>query len=115
MILLSTPRNVSDSSRATGTKSKSPRKSQCFSPPSPPPSLLHLDHLLADSHQLVVELGVAHLHLLQSEDPLVAALTELLLLLLQTLDHLRSSAGEGNDMMEERGGRGTKHRCQKSL
>lgn len=53
------------------------------------PPLPHLDHLLADSHQLVVELRVGHLHLLQPEDPLVAALAELLLLLLQTLDHLR--------------------------
>lgn len=72
-------------------------QSQCFSPRSPLPfsCLHHLDHLFADSHELVVELGVAHLHLLQSEDPLVAALAELLLLLLQTLNHLSRSRGPG--------------------
>lgn len=72
-------------------------QSQCFFPRSPLPfsCLHHLDHLFADSHELVVELGVAHLHLLQSEDPLVAALAELLLLLLQTLNHLSRSRGPG--------------------
>lgn len=59
--------------------------------PSVPPAP-HLDHLLTDSHQLVVELGVGHLHLLQPENPLVTPQAELLLLLLQTLDHL--SRGE---------------------
>lgn len=50
---------------------------------------MYLDHLLADPHQLVVELEVAHLHLLQLEDPLVAALAQLPLLLLQALHHLQ--------------------------
>lgn len=60
--------------------------------PPRPSSAPHLDHLFADAHQLVVQLGVAHLHLLQPEDALVAALAQLLLLLLQTLDHLRGRA-----------------------
>lgn len=52
------------------------------------PSLAHLDHLLADTHELVVQLWVHHFRLLQLEDLLVALLGQLLLALLQTLDHL---------------------------
>lgn len=50
--------------------------------------LAYPDHVLADSHQLVVQFGINHLHLLQLEDPLVAALSQLTLVLLQTLDDL---------------------------
>ena len=48
----------------------------------------HLDHLLADTHELVVQLRVHHFRLLQLKDLLVALLGQLLLVLLQTLDHL---------------------------
>ena len=50
--------------------------------------LAYPDHVLADSHQLVVQFRINHLHLLQLEDPLVAALSQLTLVLLQTLDDL---------------------------
>lgn len=52
-------------------------------------SLAYPDHVLADSHQLVVQLRIAHFHLLQLEDPLVTALSQLALVLLQTLDDLQ--------------------------
>ncbi|TNN38742.1 hypothetical protein EYF80_051098 [Liparis tanakae] len=51
--------------------------------------LAYPDHVLADPHQLVVQLRIHHLHLLQLEDPLVAALSQLTLVLLQTLDDLQ--------------------------
>lgn len=47
------------------------------------------DHGFADPHQLVVQLRVGHLHLLELENPLVAALSQLFFALLQTLDDLQ--------------------------
>lgn len=55
----------------------------------------HLDHLLAHPHELVVQLRVHHLHLLQLEHLLVAAGRQLLLILLQALDHLEGGKGDG--------------------
>lgn len=52
-------------------------------------SLAYPDHVLADSHQLVVQFRIDHLHLLELEDPLVAALCQITLVLLQTLDNLQ--------------------------
>lgn len=48
----------------------------------------HPDHLLADSHELEVELWVHHFRLLQSEDLLMALLGQVLLAFFQTLNHL---------------------------
>lgn len=56
--------------------------------------LAYPDHVLADSHQLVVQFRINHLHLLQLEDPLVAALCQLTLVLLQTLDNLQRDTDE---------------------
>lgn len=52
----------------------------------------HPDHVLADPHQLIVQLRINHLHLLQLEDLLVAARRQLAFVLLQTLDHLARDA-----------------------
>lgn len=50
--------------------------------------ITHPDHLLTHSHELKVELRVDHLSLLQLKDLLVTALRQMLLLVLQTLNHL---------------------------
>lgn len=51
--------------------------------------LVYLDHVLADSHQLVVQFRLGHLHLLQLEYPLVAPWIQEALVLLQTLNNLQ--------------------------
>lgn len=47
------------------------------------------DHVFADSHQLIIQLWIHHLHLLELKDPLVAARRQLVLVFLQTLRHLQ--------------------------
>lgn len=54
-------------------------QSTSISQPHPLESAHHLDHLLADSHQRVVQLWIHHLSLLQLEHLLVAPGTQLLL------------------------------------
>lgn len=48
------------------------------------------DHLLTDSHELKVKFRVDHLSLLQSKDLLVTTLGQMLLVVLQTLNHLNT-------------------------
>lgn len=50
--------------------------------------ITHPDHLLTHSHELKVEFRVDHLGLLQFKDLLVAALGQMLLTVLETLNHL---------------------------
>lgn len=45
--------------------------------------------MLANSHQLIVQLRIRHFNLLQFEDPLVATLSQLTLVFLQTLNNLQ--------------------------
>lgn len=59
--------------------------------------LAYPNHVLADPHQLVVQLGIHHLHLLQLEDALVAALGQLPFVLLQTLDDLQGHRATGQN------------------
>lgn len=55
-------------------------------------SSAHLDHVFANSHQLIVQFRIHHLHLLELEDLLVAARRQLLLFVLQTLNNLENQS-----------------------
>lgn len=64
----------------------------------PSASCPHLDHLLADSHESVVQFWIHHLCLLEPEDLLVAPGAELLLVFLQALNNLQLNSTAEKDL-----------------